>query len=159
MDKSSLALVLFRVEPNFSLLGNHWSKLPTLPRHKNNYLHELCYNRKSSQGTWCCCQKLTGKISEGPKEGRRRAIICPATLSEILTGGNHLDWEMCTLPGRFLSQNKLGHRQDDWPEATWKANPIIITPETAASHVASSSPVFLYPATLLLGSQWSLLLC
>ena len=38
-------------------------------------------------------------------------------------------------PGRTLSQTKCGHEQDDWPEATRKANIITIKPE-AASHVA-----------------------
>ena len=49
--------------------------------------------------------------------------------------GNHLDWEMHTPSGKALNRTKYGHRQDDWPETTQKANPITIKPETA-SHVA-----------------------
>ena len=49
--------------------------------------------------------------------------------------GIHLGWEMHVPPGRTLSQTKYGHEQDEWPETTWKANPITIKPETG-SHMA-----------------------
>ena len=90
---------------------------------------------------------------------RREETICPATLSETLTGGNHLDWEMCALPGRFLSQNKLGHRQDDWPEATWKANPIIITPETELCGKQFCVPLPCYSPPRLPVKSFALLVC
>ena len=49
--------------------------------------------------------------------------------------GIHLDWEMHTLPGMALNWTKDGHRQEGWPEVTWKGNPTTINPETVG-HVA-----------------------
>ena len=43
----------------------------------------------------------------------------------ILLAGIHLGLEMYATPGRTLSQN-------DWPETTWKINPITIKPETGS---------------------------
>lgn len=36
--------------------------------------------------------------------------------------GNRLVWEMHVPAGRTLGQTRSGHKQDDWPEATPKAN-------------------------------------
>ena len=76
------------------------------------------------------------RIREGPKEGGdTTAHNMSYQPPRNPCAGNHLDWEMCAPPGRALNQTKYEHKKDDWPETTWKTNPITINPETA-SHVA-----------------------
>ena len=67
---------------------------------------------------------------------------------------------MCVQPGRALSQTKYGHKQNDWPETTQKANPTSINPETA-SHKAEQFSWVPYPAAVCSSThlQKSLLFC
>ena len=66
------------------------------------------------------------------KETPGQNMSCPPLRNP--QAGIHLGLEMHTPPGRTLCQTKYGHKQDDWPETTWKANPITTKPETV-SHV------------------------
>ena len=83
---------------------------------------------------WCCHWKLTERILEGPKGGRRlQPILLSYQCPRIFRAGSHLGWEMCMPPRRTLSQT-VG-------QAKWLArdnsetNPITIKPETV-SHAA-----------------------
>ena len=80
--------------------------------------------------------KITRRIQEGPKGGRRHQHIkCLANLPETLTLEFILAETCEQCQEGLLSQTKYVNKQDDWPETTQKDNPVTLKPEIV-NHMA-----------------------
>ena len=107
------------------------------------------------KGRWHYCQELTKINKENSGEAKKKKKKGDASPYVLSTSQNpsfriHLGWEMCSPPGRTLSQTKYGPR---WlSRDNLETNLIIITPETMSHTWQSSSPGFPYPATLCLST-------
>ena len=72
---------------------------------------------RNKEMTSCCQPKEFGR---GRKDGEMPAPNMSCQPTRDPEAKTHLFWDVCTIKDK----------QDDWPETTWKANPIIIKPET-----------------------------
>lgn len=61
------------------MLGNHLPKLPTVARHKNNFLHEVMTTSPTKENTNCCQNQL-----EEFRREQTPAPNNPANLPETL---------------------------------------------------------------------------
>ena len=127
----------------------------TLTRHDDNLLTELSCNKRSRWRMWCCHQKLTRSIWEGPKEGGCQPIVCLVKLTWKNLGRAKRRREETTCPAHLpetltlesiLAERCERHQGGPWVRsnmrhARWlsrdnpETNPITIKPETAG-HVA-----------------------